>query len=438
MENRFFEQPFDWKTEREALNKDVVVASAGEERERSLETIRKLQNEANRAQLNTNLVTAMSDDARQEAAEACAHAMWILSRIPKKEVETAQFRTYIEMFAKPEHQETLGFGTYVFGTDDRQNDLFANSKAQGLKAAQQLIDAGAHIHVISHAYALAVLAELRLNFTEAAKTYLEAAKNDLRNAPVDAPEAPSYVYQVIMASEGSCFERTLTNLAQAYNQLGEYREALNCFELMKQYPVKMDPIYIAYRYNVEAEAHIGLEDYDKAKALSVEAYNHYATTNSLRVANCFRTLLNILNINVRSFEPLEHLEAAKAFYKRYKNPAGHDFRVRLDNIFALLKERADFLLRQESTQAEATPMLETVLSHYLDVLEVNQALQDRLDAYDTEGFEQLRAEEIAYLAKAEQLSSLLSSTPESLTTRLGAIQAIRDEQEGLHALFGIA
>ncbi len=56
MENRFFEQPFDWKTEREALHKDVVVASAGNERERSLEIIRKIQNEASRAQLSTNHV----------------------------------------------------------------------------------------------------------------------------------------------------------------------------------------------------------------------------------------------------------------------------------------------------------------------------------------------------------------------------------------------
>ncbi len=145
-------------------------------------------------------------------------------------------------------------------------------------------------------------------------------------------------------------------------------------------------------------------------------------------------MLNLLTINVRCHEPLEHLDAAKAFYKRYNNPAGHDFRVRLDDIFSLRKERADLLWQQENTRAEAIPMLETALDYYLDVLEVNQVLQDKLDASNTEGLNQLRAEQDAYLAKSEQLTGMLREVPSTLGTRLKAIQATVSEQEGLFAM----
>lgn len=79
-------------------------------------------------------------------------------------------------------------------------------------------------------------------------------------------------------------------------------------------------------------------------------------------------------------------------------------------------------------------MLETALDYYLDVLEVNQVLQDKLDASNTEGLNQLRAEQDAYLAKSEQLTGMLREVPSTLGTRLKAIQATVSEQEGLFAM----
>ncbi|MDF1645670.1 MAG: hypothetical protein P1U61_01630 [Legionellaceae bacterium] len=205
------------------------------------------------------------------------------------------------------------------------------------------------------------------------------------------------------------------NLAQVYNRLHQYEDALRCLNQIQH----DSPIQTAYSNNVFAETYIGLEQYDKAKELLDEAYDFYHQEKLLETDNAFRNMLGSLEVNLARNEPLEQLTAIRTLYKTLQYEPTHDFKLRLDAIFTALKLQAEMLITSEQYN-EAKPLLHEVYCYYLDTLEVSLELKK-----PTEHVEEAKALHLV----------LQYEKKDELTQRLHNIIAAIEEPIGLAAQF---
>ncbi len=197
-----------------------------------------------------------------------------------------------------------------------------------------------HLPEEPHVHIQYGLTALRLGLKEEAKTYFEQAAELAAAFKKNKPEYyDTDTHQRFISAEKDPLERALLNLAQVYNQLGVYQMALDCFDKVEE-PVQLEnPLQVAYKNNVMAEAYIGLKQYDEANERLLTAYNNYESEDALDAPNCFRTRLGLLETVIGLEETLgvETLEDARAHHQRLGCGPTHDFTVRLDAITTSLE-----------------------------------------------------------------------------------------------------
>ncbi|MCH9757093.1 MAG: CDC27 family protein [Gammaproteobacteria bacterium] len=402
--SKMFEEPsFNWNSIYGTLNPNVIAARSPDNRPNTLNIIETFSHQLSQQLHSTTPIEAGL------ASDTCAHTAWIFI-LERNRAEAQKHISFALKFA------STGFARYVESTVKRGAGDFKGAFDSALAAIDLFKEAEESNLVLAHAHIQVGLAALRLNQNEVAKQYFEAAEKLALEATPSVAATRTYAEHVIMRSEGNPMNRMLMNLAQVYNKLGQYNDALRC---LNQIPPPESPIQIAYSNNVFAETYIGLQQYDEAKQLLAEAYAYYETENMLNTDNNFRNMLGSLEVNLALNEPLEHLEATRALYKTLKYAPDHDFRLRLDAIVKTLKHQAEGLITSEQYD-KARPLLHEVYCHYLDVLEVNLEL----------------GKPSFHLEETNALHAMLAYEPtHELTQRLDNIKAKLEEPIGLDSLW---
>ncbi|MDF1678483.1 MAG: hypothetical protein P1U32_07305 [Legionellaceae bacterium] len=407
-----FTQKFNWNTLYRQLSADITQARSTAFRPHTMTLIEHI-NKNLAHQLNLQQTQQMTPGAALQASDTCAHAAWIFVLEQDKDNAT-KFLDAALTFG------VTGLVKYIECPAKRADRDFEGALASSESAIALFNAADESDTVLAHAHIQVGLTAMRLGRIEMAETHFSTAER-LAAAPPSAEQIRSYAEHIMISSEGNPKARLYINWAQLHNKLKQYDAALACLNLI---PPLSSPIDIAYNNNVYAETYIGLGRYNDAKVRLDETYAFYKTENLLETDNAFRNMLGSLEVNLALDEPLTHLDAINALYRKRAYKPSHDFRVRLDNIFGQLNQKAQTLITEQYYQ-EALPLLDTVYHYYLNALEVNLAAGEPLE----------------YLEQAQALQGILFiNNPEHPdTTRLQCIvKSLEDitkrEVESIHVI----